>query len=665
VIVTLGQTDNFTYEYQTVNSQTNQPFRDTLRRAQGLQQTCENDFAQLQSWFAGVIQTGFGPGNRITLLVDLASLARNNGFHPDGSSLVTINPFDGYANESLADDAVRALFVAEIIEVLMDRYAHSAIGHDTWHEGWSDGEGLSRVAAALLYPAPYYTPDLLNGPFINGWLQSGRNDQFISTPDRTDQNSLSFGCSSLFIYYMHSQLGFPMVNIVSNGQASLEVTYETITGRSGGEAAMSALLSAYFPIGSTPSLPFDNVFPLTGPEIPISSRSVVARTPWHLDVFWVGQDSQIWTQFWDQAPGQNWINHLPFPIARSLAVSASTNSGVAAVARLPGHLDVFWVGQDGNIWSQWWDQGAGDNWSDHQPFRITTIIFRPSLAIAAVARTRGHLDVFWVGQDNQIWTQWWDQAPGQNWTDHLAFVIATSFPVPVMAESSIAAVARLPGHLDVFWMGNDSQIWTQWWDQAAGSGWDNHQPFPINPPNTPSAAGSPIAAVSRTSGHLDIFWVDQDGYVWSQWWDEAPGAGWGDHSPFQIGPFSLTGPPAFAARSNLSSLAAVARLPGHLDVFWVGADGQIWTQWWDEAPGQSWSNHDPFPISNAFPASSTAKTNSPIAAVARLPGHLDVFWVGTDGQVWTQWWDQSPGMGWSDHGPFPIAVAFRVPAQSW
>ena len=55
-----------------------------------------------------------------------------------------------------------------------------------------------------------------------------------------------------------------------------------------------------------------------------------------------------------------------------------------------------------------------------------------------------HLDVFWVGQVGQIWSQWWDGAPGMNWTDHAPFAIATQFPVPAQANSAIAAVSRAP-----------------------------------------------------------------------------------------------------------------------------------------------------------------------------------------------------------------------------
>ena len=385
---------------------------------------------------------------------------------------------------------------------------------------------------------------------------------------------------------------------------------------------------------------------------------MIAET--HLDVFWIGQDGQIWSQWWDQAAGQNWGNHNPFPIASSFPVPARANSPIAAVARLPGQLDVFWIGQDGQIWSQWWDQAAGQSWGNHNPFPIASSFPVPAGAdspIAAVARLPGHLDVFWVGQDSQIWSQWWDQAAGQSWGNHNPFPIASRFPVPARADSPIAAVARLPGQLDVFWIGQDGQIWSQWWDQAAGQSWGNHNPFPIASSfPVPAGADSPIAAVARLPGHLDVFWVGQDSQIWSQWWDQAAGQSWGNHNPFPIAS-SFPVP----ARAD-SPIAAVARLPGHLDVFWVGQDSQIWSQWWDQAAGQSWGNHNPFPIASSFPV--PARADSPIAAVARLTGQLDVFWIGQDDQIWSQWWDQAAGQSWGNHNPFPIASSFPVPARA-
>src|SRR3978361_45100 len=152
MIQTVGTTTNFIIKYQDTDYSTNPPrlFVNALRRAQQLMATCEADFRTLRGWFA--INDGFGPSNLVTLQVETESLERNYGYKADGTTFIRMNPFDSASDQALADDAVQGLFVAEAIEVLMD-YRNQKNQEISWHFNWSDGEGLSRVAAATLHPS--------------------------------------------------------------------------------------------------------------------------------------------------------------------------------------------------------------------------------------------------------------------------------------------------------------------------------------------------------------------------------------------------------------------------------------------------------------------------------------------------------------------------------
>jgi len=78
-----------------------------------------------------------------------------------------------------------------------------------------------------------------------------------------------------------------------------------------------------------------------------------------------------------------------------------------------------------------------------------------------------------------------------------------------------------------------------------------------------------------------------------------------------------------------SPISAVARNPNHLDLFVTGTDGHIYSTWWDAATGWGeWFNV----------AGGTAALGSPISAVARNPNHLDLFVTGTDGRIYSTWW---------------------------
>ncbi|CAM5370178.1 IgA Peptidase M64 OS=Streptomyces griseomycini OX=66895 GN=FHS37_002589 PE=4 SV=1 [Streptomyces griseomycini] len=380
---------------------------------------------------------------------------------------------------------------------------------------------------------------------------------------------------------------------------------------------------------------------------PVVKRvAAVTRNSGRLDAFWAGRDAKLWTNWWDQAPGGGWKEHSPIDIPiRFLAPETS----VAAVAQ-KDRLDVFWEGRDGKIFNNW-AQAPGWKWKPLMPVPIAheldfTVPPAPGTSIAAVVRTTDNwrpVDVFWTGTDCQIWSNRRTEAPGGDWSDHAPFPIAAEFSTLPAERTGIAAVSRHSNRLDVFWAGSDGQIWSTWWEQAPDMGWRDHFPFPIARAfSTLAAQRTGIAAVARNSNHLDVFWAGSDGQIWSTWWDRVPDMGWRDHFPFPIARAFST------LAAERTGIAAVARTSNHLDVFWAGRDGKIWTNWW--TPGNDWKDHPPRPIASQFSVPPAPDTG--IAAVARTSGNLDVFWTGTDGNVWTNWW--TPGDDWKDHPAFTI-----------
>jgi hypothetical protein len=257
MIQTLATTTNFVIQF-------NDAFPFAKQRAQKLQQSAEGEFATLRGWFQNT--TGFGTSNRVTLLVDTKSLASNNGYHTNGTSLVVMNHFNSQGSDPLADDAVMGLFIAEIIEVLMSCRDFQT-SNVTWVENHSDGEGLSRMAVGLLHAASYYNGTYLGGPYVNGWLQSAARHDWLTQNESSDTDGDSFGCSLLFLYWLHSQLGHSMTEIVTKAGATLEATYHALTGKSGAYADFTNFLAPFFPVGQTAALKTDNPFPiLTGQQ---------------------------------------------------------------------------------------------------------------------------------------------------------------------------------------------------------------------------------------------------------------------------------------------------------------------------------------------------------------------------------------------------------------
>ncbi len=157
----------------------------------------------------------------------------------------------------------------------------------------------------------------------------------------------------------------------------------------------------------------------------------------------------------------------------------------------------------------------------------------------------------------------------------------------------------------------------------AGCGW---QPWFGIDPGVKMQAGAPVAAVWRSNDtHLDLFVTGADGTVWSNWWEAAPG--W--QHWFQVSPQVKMQPGATVTalwRSNDT----------HLDLFATGTDGAVWSTWWEASPGwQHWFLINP---------QVKMQPGATVTALWRSNDtHLDLFATGTDGAVWSTWWEATPG----------------------
>ncbi len=305
----------------------------------------------------------------------------------------------------------------------------------------------------------------------------------------------------------------------------------------------------------------------------VGSVSSVAREVNHLDVFWVGRDGSVRSNWWD-AYANNGAWNQPFEIAPAGAAEVGS---VSSVAREVNHLDVFWVGRDGSVRSNWWDAYA-NNGAWNQPFEIAPAGAAEVGSVSSVAREVNHLDVFWVGRDGSVRSNWWD-AYANNGAWNQPFEIA---PAGAAEVGSVSSVAREVNHLDVFWVGRDGSVRSNWWDAYANNGAWN-QPFEIAPAG--AAERGSVSSVAREVNHLDVFWVAPDGSVRSNWWDaHANNGAW--NQPFEIAP---------AGAAKLASVSSVARQVNHLDVFWVAPDGSVRSNWWDaHANNGAWNQ--PFEI---------------------------------------------------------------------
>ena len=72
-----------------------------------------------------------------------------------------------------------------------------------------------------------------------------------------------------------------------------------------------------------------------------------------------------------------------------------------------------------------------------------------------------------------------------------------------------------------------------------------------------------------------------------------------------------------------------------------------------------------FSLTTRLSSASSLRGGDDMAATARRPGILDVFWVGADGAIMTTYFSEgAPGGNWPDHSPRPITPAGAVRADS-
>lgn len=139
-------------------------------------------------------------------------------------------------------------------------------------------------------------------------------------------------------------------------------------------------------------------------------------------------------------------------------------------------------------------------------------------------------------------------------------------PIPPATSSgfdaaSAAATSRRTGCTDLFVQGMDGLMRTAWLTDREA--FPRH-PWPLH--NEPARRGTPIAAVSRELDQIDVFYVNRQHQLVTQWWHPSAN-NWAQNRRILAGPMVAGG-------SNLAAVkrAAVGSPRSQLDVFYVSLD---------------------------------------------------------------------------------------------
>jgi hypothetical protein len=263
----------------------------------------------------------------------------------------------------------------------------------------------------------------------------------------------------------------------------------------------------------------------------------------------------------------------------------------------------------------------------------------PQTIPALVSRTADNLDAFYVA-NSVLFTSFTGPQSDYAWqTSALSFA---------PTNAAVTAVARSTQNLDAFFSSTDGNVYDTFWSAAAGQ-W-NQVAFTtancIGPSgnvttNSAPCAGSAvpgggIAAVALDPGNVNVFYIGTDGGIWNTWW-----AGDGFYTTEICGPSSpYPNQQRSAVATPGGSITAVARTATNIDVYYLGTDGTLWTSSWYY--GGSWGSF-------SIPGSANlARAGTPISAVARQPGAIDVVFEtpvngpSQGGVEWASWTYSNP-----------------------
>jgi hypothetical protein len=322
--------------------------------------------------------------------------------------------------------------------------------------------------------------------------------------------------------------------------------------------------------------------------------------------------------------GNAWGDWTPLPSPTGFGYAFRPGIGAApitAVARDADHVDLFVVGDDQQVYTIGRDaKGTWGAWTPIPGLQINvdqSSNHDPIPVIAAVARDADHIDLFATGQDTQdhIYTAGWSSSGGWTGWTQLGDLAADTY-----GERAVpAAVARDADHIDLFVQPNDAKMYTlRWrsgtWDAAWAPVADTGGPIANN--------GAHIAAVARDDDHLDVLLTGMrpDGsgttaVITSGW---RTGAGFRPWSA--IGTTDMMEP---------SVVAVVARTSEVLVAFVTAKDGSsILTASRDS----DWNEWTPIPD----PYSLVEKGAVPLV-VKRDNGFIHVFARGASGGIYTTW----------------------------
>lgn len=235
-----GVTAHYEFQYDDVLSAA-----DGVNRANAIIAQCEQDFNLMSGWFSGV-----SIGTPLSVILTTLK----GGASWSGSGIIL------KAGNGISAFECRYLLVSEVTEMFMKSQGKGWF--QSGDEG-SKGEGLSRFLGVQFRVANGSGAVPFDGFAVGTtWLNSVRQNFVDVAPDDNHPDPTN-GCTTLFIYYLHSQLGYSINQIIAAGADTLAGVYTNLTGKNDGWTSFINLVNLHYPQGVNYNPAGDDIFPVS------------------------------------------------------------------------------------------------------------------------------------------------------------------------------------------------------------------------------------------------------------------------------------------------------------------------------------------------------------------------------------------------------------------
>ncbi|MGW1682322.1 hypothetical protein [Saccharopolyspora sp. NPDC002376] len=194
--------------------------------------------------------------------------------------------------------------------------------------------------------------------------------------------------------------------------------------------------------------------------------------------------------------------------------------------------------------------------------------------IAALTRRPDHMEIWWVTPNGAVKGAFhYDDRAWQ----HYDFDFAPDGSANV--ETGIAALSRVPDSMEIWWVAPDGAVkGAYWYEEPKDQPGHPWTPYEIAPAGSASANGH-IAALSRRSDHLEIFWVAPNGAVKGAYWYQGQTAHKWTRYDHIVGSAKVE-----------TGITALSRRPETMEIWCVAPNGAVKGAFHDD--GRDWQTYD-------------------------------------------------------------------------